>query len=118
MGNLTVPARAFNDKVVVGFLNAVLGEIDAAVRTFNGLDDVIIVSVQIGDVPRWNGTFWQNTASGAAVADSDSMVTSPDASNLATVITLANEMKADVNELTTQFNALLSSLRAANVIKS
>jgi len=115
---LKVPARAFNDKTVVGFMNAILGEINNIVRTLNGLTDVIIVSVEPGDNLQWNGVFWTNVQPGAAVADAAADITSPDATDLATVIVLANELKTDVNDLNTQFNALLASLRASNVIKS
>ena len=115
---LKVPARAFNDKVVVGFMNAILGEIDSKAGTLNGLSDVIIVSSTTGQSIQYNGVFWTNVDPGDAVANSNSTVTSADATDLPTVITLANEIKGDVNELTTQFNALLASLRAANVIKT
>ena len=39
-------------------------------------------------------------------------VDSTDASNLATVITLANELKADVNTLVTDLNAVVTVLNA------
>ncbi len=51
----------------------------------------------------------QALASADAVASSVS-VTSANATDLATVITLANELKADVNQLVTDLNAVVTSL--------
>ncbi|MEW8053460.1 MAG: hypothetical protein AB2754_15860 [Candidatus Thiodiazotropha endolucinida] len=66
-------------------------------------------------------------AKAGAVSDAvDSVVSidSPDATDLASVLTLANELKADVNQLVTdvnaiktQLNALLASMRAGEQLE-
>lgn len=48
----------------------------------------------------------------ANAASSSVSVTSADATDLATVITLANELKADVNQLVTDLNAVVTKLNA------
>lgn len=50
-----------------------------------------------------------------AVVDSTVSVTSANASDLATAITLANELKADLNTLTSDLNGLITKLRDAGV---
>lgn len=50
-----------------------------------------------------------------AVVNSTVSVTSANASDLATAITLANELKVDVNTLTSDLNGLITKLRDAGV---
>ena len=51
-----------------------------------------------------------------ASANSTVSVTSPNAIDLATVITLANEIKSDLNTLISDVNDLKTKLRAAGII--
>lgn len=101
-GKLVVPARAFNDKVVVGFMNRILDGINAvlpATLTAAGIVKLAAVStdatastvsVDTVDAPTQTGSYVQ--ADVQAIAD------------------LANEIKADVNTLTNDVNALKDSL--------
>ena len=73
--------------------------------------------------PYFEDYLYNNTLIGDAVSNavqSTVSVDSPDATDLASVITLVNEMKADIgtlvtdlNNAVTQMNALLASLRDA-----
>lgn len=53
-----------------------------------------------------------NIANQADASSSSVSVSSADASDLATAITLANELKADLNQLVTDFNALAAAHNA------
>ncbi len=92
-GKLVIPVRAFNDKVVVGFMNRILAGINAvlpATLTDEGIVKLAAVSTN---------------ASNSIVS-----VDSADATDLGTNNTLTNEMKGDVNQLVTDVNALVTNL--------
>lgn len=89
VGKILVPGRAFNDKVVVGFMNRILA----------GINEVLpATTTSIGTVLR---AVASPNASNSSVA-----ITSANASDLATNNTLTNEMKVDVNQLVADLNSL------------
>lgn len=63
-----------------------------------------------------------NLASLVARADSSSnstvSITSPNATDLASVLVLANELKSDVNQLVSDVNDLKNKLRNSGIIES
>lgn len=88
-GKLVIPNRAFNDKVVVGFLNRILSSINAVLPA---------TTTDAGIVFR---AFASADSAGTGVT-----VTSPNATDLATNNTLTNELKTDVNQLAADLDAL------------
>lgn len=85
--------------------------------------NIIIVDKNGLATPYFEDFLYEISKVGAAVVDASAStvsVDSSDATNLATVITLANETKGDVNTLVTdlnnaiaQLNALMANLRVA-----
>lgn len=92
-GKLVIPARAFNDKLVLGFMNRILAGINAVLPAT--LAEAGIVKL---------------TAVSTNASNSTVSVDSADATDLATNNTLTNEIKGDVNQLVIDVNSLTASL--------
>jgi len=99
--------------------------------TIERVDDRTAALIQDGEAITWtyndaSGTLTGEVTKGAAVTDANAStvsVTSSNATDLPTVITLANEMKGDINTLVAdlnnaiaQYNALMANLRTAKLL--